>query len=59
VSYEFECKNVVPGCEGKVRGETEAETLQKAAEHAADAHGLAELDAATVEKVKAGIQPTG
>jgi predicted small metal-binding protein len=58
MSFEFECKNVVPGCEGKVEGATREETLQKAAEHAAEAHGLPELDAATVEKVKAGIRPS-
>jgi predicted small metal-binding protein len=59
MSYEFECNNVVPGCEGKVEGATVEETLQKAAEHAAGAHGLADLDDATIEKVKAGIKATG
>ncbi len=55
MAYEFECNNVVPGCEGKVSGETPDEVLAAAAAHAADAHGLADLDEATVEKVKAGI----
>jgi predicted small metal-binding protein len=53
--YEFECTNVVPGCEGKVTGDSVDEVLQAAAQHAGDAHGLTDLDAATVEKVKAGI----
>ena len=52
---EFECTNVVPGCEGKVSGETAEEVLGKAAEHAKDVHGLAPLDEATVDKVKASI----
>jgi predicted small metal-binding protein len=57
MSYEFECKHVVPGCEGKVEGATAEEVLQAAAQHAGDTHGLTELDAATVEKVKASIVP--
>jgi len=59
MSYEFECKNVVPGCEGKVEGASAEEVLQAAAQHAGDAHGLAELDADTIEKVKASIVPAG
>ncbi len=55
MSYSFRCENVIPGCEGEVHGETEAETLQAAAEHAASVHDLNELDAETVEKVKASI----
>ena len=55
MGYSFRCENVFPGCEGEVHGETEAETLQAAAEHAASAHGVAELDADTVETVKAAI----
>ena len=55
MGYSFRCENVVPGCEGEVHGETEEQTLQAAAEHAASAHALTELDSETVEKVKAGI----
>lgn len=55
MGYSFRCENVVPGCEGEVHGETPEETAQAAAEHAASAHGLTELDAETLEKVKAGI----
>ena len=55
MAYEFECTNVVPGCEGKVEGATVEEVLQHVAQHAGDAHGLTELDEATVEKVKASI----
>lgn len=58
MSYEFECKHVVPGCEGKVEGASAEEVLQAAAQHADDAHGLSDLDAATIEKVKAGIVQT-
>jgi len=55
MSYEFECTNVVPGCEGKVEGETPDEVLQKAAQHAGDVHDLTDLDEATIEKVKSSI----
>jgi predicted small metal-binding protein len=55
MSFEFECTNVVPGCEGKVSGETVEEVLGKAAKHAKETHGLAPLDEATVDKVKASI----
>ena len=59
VSYEFECTNVVPGCEGKVEGETAEEVFQQAAQHANDVHGLQELDEATVEAVNAAIVTKG
>ncbi|MDH3425496.1 MAG: DUF1059 domain-containing protein [Acidimicrobiia bacterium] len=57
MGYEFECKNVIPGCEGKVSGETEEETLQAATEHAKSVHGLEDLDDETTEAVKAAIVP--
>lgn len=55
MSFEFACTHVVPGCEGKVEGETVDEVLQKATEHAGEAHGLADLDEATVAVVKSSI----
>ncbi len=59
MSYEFECRHVVPGCEGKVEGESVDEVLQAATRHADEAHGLAELDEATLGKVKASIVESG
>jgi len=58
MGYEFECTNVVPGCEGKVRAETKDDVVQKAAQHAAEAHGMPELPDEVVEKVKASIVAT-
>ena len=58
MGYEFECTNVVPGCEGKVSGDTKEDVVQKAAEHAADAHGTPQLPDEVVEKVKASIVET-
>lgn len=58
MAYEFECENVIPGCEGKVQGETKEDVLQAAAEHAKETHGMAELSNDVVEKVKASIHET-
>jgi predicted small metal-binding protein len=55
---EFERDKVIPGCEEKLYGETLDETLGKAVEHAANDHGLTDLDDATVEAVKAAIVPS-
>jgi predicted small metal-binding protein len=41
----------------QARGETEAEILQQAAAHAKRDHGVTEIDAATLAKVKAAIRP--
>ena len=58
MAYEFECKNVVPGCEGKVSGDTEEAVLSAAAAHAQEAHGMSDLSDDVVDKVKASIAPT-
>ena len=55
MAYEFECTNVIPGCEGKVEGETVDDVLLGAAAHAKDVHAIDQLDDATVEAVKAAI----
>ena len=52
---KFACATVVEGCDGVVTGETDDEVLRAAAAHAAEAHGMAELDAGVVEAVRAGI----
>lgn len=59
MGYEFECTNVVPGCEGRVEGATEEDVLAKAAAHAAEVHGMTDLPDEVVEKVQASIVPTG
>lgn len=55
MAYKFDCTNVVPGCEGTVHGDTKEEVLQAAAQHASDAHDMADLPDEVVEKVKASI----
>lgn len=55
--YEFECKNVIPGCEGRVEGDTPTDVLIAAAEHAAEVHGMNDLSDEVADMVKAAIVP--
>jgi predicted small metal-binding protein len=45
-----------PGCSIEARGETEEKILKQAAEHARRDHGVSQIDAATLAKVKAAIK---
>ncbi|WP_254839041.1 DUF1059 domain-containing protein [Natronomonas marina] len=56
MSKELHC--VVDGCEATIEAETEAEILEQAEAHAADAHPELELDEETVETLKGHIQET-
>jgi predicted small metal-binding protein len=53
----LECAKVDPssGCKYVVRGETEEEVLQKAAEHAKE-HGVREMTPELMERVKSSIR---
>ena len=51
------CGELFPGCSIEARGETEDEILKRAAEHARKDHGVTQIDAATLAKVKAAIRP--
>ena len=50
------CGELFPGCAIEARGETEEEILKQAAEHARKDHGLSQIDAGTLAKVKAAIR---
>jgi predicted small metal-binding protein len=52
---QFACGNVVPGCDGVVTGETDDDVLAAAAQHAADAHGMAEVPDEVVAAIRSGI----
>ena len=52
------CADIVPGCEGVVRGSSDEDVLRQAVEHAREAHGMNKLDAATAEAVRAAIKPS-
>jgi predicted small metal-binding protein len=53
----LECAKVDPssGCQHVVRGETEEELLQNAAEHAKE-HGIREVTPELMERIKANIR---
>ena len=50
------CGELFPGCSIEARGETEEDILKQAAAHAKRDHGVHEIDAATLAKVKAAIK---
>jgi predicted small metal-binding protein len=53
---ELHCKDVGFACDAVVRADSEDEVLRQGAEHAKKVHGLANLDAATVAKIRSKIQ---
>lgn len=55
MTLELKCGQVVPGCDGVVSGATQDEVMAAAAAHAADAHGLTEIDADTERALVAAI----
>lgn len=55
---ELRCGDVVDGCDGVVTGTTEDEVMRQAAAHAADAHGMQEVDEATEQALRAAIHTT-
>ena len=49
------CNDIVPGCKYTADGATEDELLRKVAEHARTAHGVNDVDAQLLAKVKGAI----
>jgi predicted small metal-binding protein len=56
MAKELSCGDVMPGCEYKVRAETEADVLAAAAKHARESHGIEEVDENTAELVRSKIR---
>jgi predicted small metal-binding protein len=50
------CRDIGVDCDFEVRGETVQELLENCEEHARTAHGMDEIPAELVEKVKAAIR---
>lgn len=50
------CRDVGFDCDGVIRAKTEDEALKLAAEHAMKVHGLKEITADVVKKVKSVIR---
>ena len=53
---QIACGDIVPGCLFTASAATEEELLQKVAEHAAHAHGVAEVTPELAARVKAAIR---
>lgn len=53
---QFSCGDVVPGCSAVMRGETETEVLTQVAAHAQNDHGMEQVPAELVVKVKSLIR---
>jgi predicted small metal-binding protein len=49
------CNDLMPGCPYEAKGDSEADVLAQAAEHAKSVHGVAEIPAAMVPQIKAAI----
>ena len=56
MAMNLKCGDVVPGCPAEINADSEDEVMRQAAEHAASAHGLTELDEATISAVRGAIR---
>ena len=50
------CGAVVPGCDYKAHGKTDADVLANAAEHARTVHGLNHISPELMAKIKGAIE---
>ena len=50
------CKDVGVDCDFVMRGETDQDILQQAAEHARTAHGMTEIPPEVAEKLRGAIR---
>ncbi len=49
------CNDLMPGCTWEGRGDTEAEVLMQAAEHAKTAHNLTDISPEIISQVRGAI----
>ena len=50
------CSDMVPGCDYVARAESEDELMQKAAQHAREAHGIQTLSPDLAQQIKSKIR---
>jgi predicted small metal-binding protein len=55
MARELRCGDVVQGCDGVVRGTDDEDVMRQAATHAAEAHGMTEVDEGTAASLQAAI----
>lgn len=56
MSKELHCGEIIEGCDHVIRAATEEDVLGQAVEHAREAHGVEQVDAATAARVRAAIR---
>ena len=56
MSLTLACGDVVAGCPAVVRAESEDELMQQAGRHAAEAHGLTEIDDQTMAAIRSAVR---
>ena len=56
---QFWCGAVIPNCEARFVGKNDDEILAQVAEHAAHDHGISEVPATVVERVRELIREAG
>jgi predicted small metal-binding protein len=56
MTKKIACGDVVPGCAFEATADNETDLVEKVKEHAAHAHGVAEVTPELAAKVKAAIQ---
>ncbi len=56
MAKKFACKDIGMQCGFTAKANTDDELMQKIAEHAKSAHNMAQIDAATMDKVKKAIK---
>lgn len=56
MSWQLHCGDVVPGCDGVVRAQTREQVMSQAAVHAAEVHGMTEIDAETERALTAALR---
>ena len=56
MAKQFACKDIGMKCGFKAQAEDEERLMKKIAQHAKSAHKMAQIDSATLEKVKAAIR---
>ncbi len=58
MTRELRCGDVVEGCDGVVRGTDDADVMLQASAHAAEAHGMTQVDEGTAAALQAAIHDT-
>ena len=59
MSKVLKCADVAPGCDVEIRGESEDDVLQKAAEHAREEHNIDGISDEMLSKIKGAIRDEG